>query len=485
VTPDDRFRRVYPYQKTIVERDLREVLGPERLITSPIDRRAYSRDLIVAFNNPFPPGEGDIAPPIADFVVVPETTEEVSEILRIANTHRVPVTPECGGAQGSGSTLPLHGGIVLDVKGLSRVIDIDTDNHTVTTQTGLIGGELEAFLNPHGYTTCHYPQSLHVSGVGGFLAARSAGVLSTKYGKITEMVLGMEVVLPSGEVMRTKAVPNSAAGPNFNYLFMGSEGTLGVITEATLIIRPLPESRKFLGVLFEDLPAAMNGARLIMRRGIVPAAMRVSDEMETTFFHKMNGSLMIVMFDGYEELCELELSETKKLIESLGAEDLGEGPGKTWWEEKRFSIAFPSSDHPLFGIPTPGTIRISGCIDSAGSFDYLVKVQRGLKETVEGMGMFLGAHFSHWYPTGGMIYPTFVGEFKIGPEASTKYNEVWRRGIEITQKLGGTINHHHGIGVNLGRFMRWELGDAGFENFRKIKRTMDPNHIMNPGKLGL
>jgi alkyldihydroxyacetonephosphate synthase len=473
----------YPFQKDAVEKELVRCLGSEKVSTSYVDRRVYSRDLIVAYTCVQTTGECDA--PLADFVVWPRTTADVSEILRIAHAHRVPVVPVCGGAQGSGSTLPLFGGIVVDVKSLDKVVDIDTENHTVTTQAGLIGYELEATLNTVGYTLNHFPQSEHVSGIGGFISARSAGALSTKYGKITEMVLGMEVVLPDGRVMRTKAVPNSAAGPNFNYLFMGAEGTLGIITEATLRISPLAQAQRFQGLLFSDLPAAMNGARLIMRRGIRPAFMRISDELETTYFHKREGSQMILMFDGFEELCELELRETMKIAGTLAAGDLGGGPAREWWEAKRFTIAFPSSTHPLFGIPTPGHMRISGCIDSAGSFDYLVRVHRGLAEITREMQMFLGAHFSHFYPTGGMIYPTFVAEVKTGPEGARAYNEVWRRGIELSHGLGGTINHHHGIGLNLGKYMHLELGEAGMDMFRKIKRAMDPHSIMNPGKLGL
>ena len=473
----------YQFQKNIVGNELIESLGLDKVSSSYVDLRVYSRDSIVNYTCVY--SEGDCEPPLADFVVWPEATEEVVKVIKIANSHRIPVIPVCGGGQGSGSTLPLYGGIIVDVKSLKKVISIDTDNHTVTTQTGLICHELESILNTEGFTLNHFPQSQHVSGIGGFLAARSAGALSTKYGKITEMVLGMEVVLPNGSVMRTKAVPNSAAGPNFNYLFMGSEGTLGIITEATLRISPLPETRRFQALLFRDLPTAMNAARLIMRRGAWPAFMRISDELETKYFHKQEGSQMILMFDGFEELCAVEHAEAMKIAKTLNMQDLGEGPSKEWWEKKRFSIAFPSSTHPLFAVPTPGHMRISGCIDSAGTFDYLVKVQRGLKEIVEGMRMFLGAHFSHFYPTGGMIYPTFVAEVKKGSEGASAYNEVWRRGIELSHSLGGTINHHHGIGINLGRFMKLELGEAGMENFKKIKQAIDPNNIMNPGKLGL
>ncbi|MCD6569427.1 MAG: hypothetical protein J7L53_01855 [Deltaproteobacteria bacterium] len=180
----------------------------------------------------------------------------------------------------------------------------------------------------------------------------------------------------------------------------------------------------------------MNAARFIMRRGLWPAAIRIHDELETQYFqHQDSGSQMTLMFDGLEELCDLELKETMKIAHALKAEDLGEGPAREWWGKKRFSIAFPTSDHPLFGIPFPGYIRVSGCIDSAGSFDYLVAIQRKLKETVEKMNMFLAAHFSHFYPTGGMIYPTFVGQLKKGTEAARTYNEIWRRGIVLSHNL--------------------------------------------------
>jgi alkyldihydroxyacetonephosphate synthase len=472
------------FQNISVENELITALGRDKVSTSYIDRKVYSSDEIVEWTCPSPDGNCD--PPLADFVVWPDTTLDVIETVKIANRHCIPVVPMCGGAQNRGSILPLYGGIVLDVKSLHRILSLDTENHTVTVQAGVICSELEAFLNARGYTMNHLPQSQHISGIGGFLSARSAGVASTKYGKITEMVLGMEVVLPNGDVIRTKPVPNSAAGPNFNYLFMGAEGTLGVITEATFKIHLIPETRMFKSYLFPDLPAAINGARLIMRRGIRPAVMRISDELETEVFHNgMKGSQMTLMFDGFEDLCVLETAEAAKIASSLKAQDLGEKPAREWWEKKRFSIAFPSSEHPAFGIPTPGFVRVNGCIDSAGSFDYLVAVQRKLRTMMGKLNMFVVSHCSHFYHTGGMIYPRFIGQLMRGPDLPATYAEIWKQGILLSHELGGTINHHHGIGLTLANYMNLEFGNEGMENFRKIKRAMDPNNIMNPGKLGL
>lgn len=471
------------FYKVAVENELIAALGRDKVSTSFIDRKVYSSDELVEWTCPSP--DGDCDPPIADFVVWPDTAQDVVETIKIANRHRVPVIPMCGAAQNRGSILPLHGGIIIDVKSLHRIIALDTENHTVTVQAGVICNELEAFLNTQGYTMNHLPQSQHISGIGGFLSARSAGVVSTKYGKITEMVLGMEVVLPNGDIMRTKPVPNSAAGPNFNYLFMGAEGTLGVITEATFKIHLLPEARMFRSYLFPDYPAAVNAVRLIMRRGVMPAAIRISDELETQVFHKHKGSLMIAMFDGFEELCALEAKEAAGIAASLNAQDLGEKPALEWWEKKRFSVAFPSSEHPAFALPIPGFVRVNGCIDSAGSFDYLVAVQRKLRTLMGKLNMFVVSHSSHFYHTGGMIYPRFIGQLMRGPGLPAAYTEIWKQGILLSHELGGTINHHHGIGLTLARYMNLELGNEGMENFRKIKRAMDPNNIMNPGKLGL
>ncbi len=346
-------KRPYPFDKDAVERELVERLGSQKVSTSYVDRRVYSRDLIVAYTCAQTTGQCDA--PLADFVVWPETTADVSEILRIAAARRVPVVPVCGGAQGSGSTLPLFGGIVVDVKSLDKVIDIDTDNHTVTTQTGLIGYELEATLNTVGYTLNHFPQSEHVSGIGGFISARSAGALSTKYGKITEMVLGHGGGAAQRAGHADQGGPQFGRRPELQLSLHGGGGNAGDHHRGDAEDIAPARGAGFRGLLFSDLPDAMNAARLIMRRGIRPAFMRISDELETTYFHKREGSQMILMFDGFEELCELELRPNDEDRPDTQGRRPGRGPRPGMVGDRNgFTIAFPSSTHPLFGIPTPG-----------------------------------------------------------------------------------------------------------------------------------
>src|ERR671911_356763 len=190
---------------------------------------------------------------VADAVVRPRSPEEVASALAAAAAEGIPVVPRGGGSGSQGGAVPDAGGIVLDLGGLDEIIELDEAALTVRAQAGVPGLRLEEWLNERGYTFPHYPASLHLAQVGGYLAAKGSGVLSTKYGKIEELVASIEVALPSGERVRTVPIPRHAVGPDLNQLFIGSEGTLGVITEATLLLRPLPEHRSFRLIAFDDL----------------------------------------------------------------------------------------------------------------------------------------------------------------------------------------------------------------------------------------
>src|ERR687891_154631 len=199
---------------------------------------------------------------VADAVVRPRSAEEVASALAAAAAEGVPVVPRGGGSGSQGGAVPDAGGIVLDLGGLDEIVELDEAALTVRAQAGVPGLRLEEWLNERGYTFPHYPASLHLAQVGGYLAAKGSGVLSTKYGKIEDLVGSIEVALPSGELMRTVSIPRHAVGPDLNQLFIGSEGTLGVITEATLLIPPLPEHRTFRLLSFDDLGTGIEAVRL-------------------------------------------------------------------------------------------------------------------------------------------------------------------------------------------------------------------------------
>jgi alkyldihydroxyacetonephosphate synthase len=466
-----------PETRTIKEayiyHDLAGAVGYENVSQDELVRKTYSGDAWLVHEDYIKKQWPLMLP---DYVVWPETTEQVAEVVRIANKHKLAITPYCGGSGPAGAAIPMYGGITVDVKKLLK-LSIDEHNLTVTCGTGYIGQELENLLNAKGFTYGHIPQSSYCSGIGGFISAGSAGMLSTKYGKVSDMVLGLEVVLPNAKIIRTKPAPRSAAGPNLNHLFIGSEGTMGIITEATLVIHPMPEERRFRGMVFPNLHSAFETARLLLRKGLRPAAMRVSDEKESKDFYGLEGSLFLFAFDGFKELVDLEESTALKIAESMGGRDLGPEPGNRWWNH-RFTLAYPKD-------PRINWLRVGSVWDTAGSFDQMELIHKEMGKAVSKYkGMWYAAHFSHWYKSGAMMYPYVFLDAASEEEMVDLFFKVQRTVMEAILKVGGTINHHHGVGISHAPFMVNEFG-ASFDVLQSIKKTIDPNNIMNPGKLGL
>ena len=465
-------------REVVVYNELAGVVGYEHISKDTITTDAYTPTLTGErgwpFNSPA-------------FVVWPGTVEEVSEILYLANVLKFPVIPVCGGA-GIAREVLQEGTIVLDTKRLNKVVDIDGTNLMVKTQTGVISQELEWELNGKGYTWAHQPQSMFCSGLGGFLAARSAGAFSTKYGTAPDMVLSLEVVLPSGKVVRTKPFPKSAAGPDLNRLFLGAEGSLGVITEATLAIHPIPEVRRNRGFMLPSMHSGFEAVRKIMRRGLRPASVRLSDEPETEMMYHKVGSQLILTFDGFEELVDLEEREAMRIITDEGGEDLGREVGDRWWDH-RYTYCYPSDKN--LNDPVVKAYQgkaVASVFDTAGPFTKLEQVHDEMAKTVSRIkGTVFMAHFTHWYKTGGMMYPWVYNENFSSPEDKPDlYYQLQRAAMSAVLKVGDcTINHHHGIGFKLGGFMKDEYGPAGHEMYQKIKKALDPNNIMNPGIQGL
>jgi alkyldihydroxyacetonephosphate synthase len=219
--------------------------------------------------------------PTPDFIVHPGSAEEIAEIMLIANKYRIPVVPWGGGSGTQGGALPLFGGILLDVKRMNRILEIDEKSLTVTAQAGINGEQLEWALNEKGLTLPHYAASANCATLGGYLSPRGTGTISTKYGKAEDMVLRMQVVLPTGEIFRTPHVPQHASGPDWFRLWLGAEGTFGIITEATMQVDYLPETRLLRALLFDDLSNALEAGRRMMTRRLDPMVIRLYDPAST------------------------------------------------------------------------------------------------------------------------------------------------------------------------------------------------------------
>ena len=470
------------YQRVMLRSELEDIVGPANVSTRLEDLIAYSVD---NFWVPRHWINSHLWPERAHFIVHPGTTDEVSRILQLANIHRIPVTTWGGGGGSQGGALPIAEGIVLDTKKLDRIIRIDEASYTVTTQTGIIQQDLEWALNRRGFSMMHFPASMTCCTVGGFLAHRGSGVLSTKYGKVEEMVLSLEVVLPTGEVIRTLSNPRHAAGPDLNQVFVGSEGTLGVMTEATFVIHRFPECRRFHSFLFPNLRQGLEAGAQIMKSRAVPSVIRLYDELETVKIVRRvlglerHGAFMVVGYEGRDRIVQVEEEIGREICAGLEAEYLGPEAGEDWWKNK-YKFYFPPYclDFPL----------MFGTMDTVASFDKIADVYYGIKEAIEGRfpGTIFMGHFSHWYPWGAMLYDRFVVEKppEDPEEALLLHNRIWDTGVRAAMAHGGIINEHHGIGLKLARHMRQQYGPA-FRILEGLKRELDPNGIMNPGKLGL
>ena len=423
--------------------------------------------------------------PLPDFVVSPLTTQDVARVVRICNTYKVPVVTRGGGSGTQGGAATLFGGICLDLGRMDAVIDIDEQSLILTAQSGINGRVLEDHLNERGFMLAHYPSSVDIASLGGYLAARGSGVMSTKYGKAEDMALSLEVVLADGTIINTLTVPNHAAGPGLLQLFIGSEGTYGIITQVRMRLDPLPETRLFRVFEFPTIELGLEAGRQIMTSRVVPAVIRLYDPDATEkslvpVGHSLSGVNMIVMVDGFKDIAAAQLSHIRRIAEQNQAIDRGAAEGLHWWEH-RYDFYRP----PL----QPGYPQLYGTTETVTTYDQIAALYRAKKEAVETQfeewGARYTAHFSHWYPWGTMIYDRFYIDNppQDSLEALRLHNQIWAECSRINLRYGGTLNEHHGIGHKLGWLMR-EQGGAGFDLLASIKRLIDPRNILNPGKLG-
>ncbi|MBI5042500.1 MAG: FAD-binding oxidoreductase [Nitrospirae bacterium] len=459
--------------------ELKNILSPDSVSASRVDIITYSRDNLplTIFHQ-----RQKKTPYLPDAIVWPNNYDDVVKILKFANEKKVPIVPYGAGSGVCGGTVALKGGIIIDLKRLDKIIAIDDKSLLVTAQAGINGQVLEDKLNAKGYTLGHFPASIYCSTLGGWLSTKAAGQLSTRYGKIEDMVVAVTAVLPTGEVISTKAAPRTSTGPTLMHLFVGSEGTLGIILDAVLRIWPLPEQRKTNSFLFKDISSGLEAIRLIMRKGLRPAVVRLYDEKDTALamgslgLKTEKGVLLVIGFEGDKSIVGSESKEGFKICLKHDAKDLGKDAGEFWWKH-RYDISYKQAE-----ILSEET-AILDTIEVAATWDKLNNLYDSVKGALDNYGYAM-AHFSHVYPEGGCIYFTILGEAPSEDESEGFYKKMWDDVMQAVINAGGTISHHHGIGFFKGEWLKKELG-SGFDLLKRIKTALDPNNIMNPGKLGL
>lgn len=410
----------------------------------------------------------------------PTTTDEVAEILMRAAADRCPVVAWGAGSGVCGAAEPGSNALIIDMSAMSRVLAVDPESLVFTSQAGIMGPALEAELAQHGMTLGHVPQSFHFSTLGGWIATKGTGQFSTLYGGIEERLLAVEAVLADGSVVRSKASPRSSAGPDWWRMFMGAEGTLGIITDATLSAFPVTTLARWQCFEPASFDQGLDLLRRMMHAGIRPAVARLYDGSDAAVnFGGSFTSLLIIRFEG--NFAEPQAAMLLELAGDIPVSD--SAMGEHWWLH-RFDAAeayrtILSGDGPL------GRHAVVDTMEVAAFWRELPSLYRVVRRALQDVGVMVLAHASHLYMSGGALYFTFLsGDCTSDEEAETLYHRAWDAGMRAALSVGATISHHHGIGLLKAPWMAEEAG-TGMRVLRDLKTTFDPQMIMNPGKLGL
>lgn len=417
--------------------------------------------------------DGEV-PGLPAVVTRPTTAEEVAAILRACTEARVPVTAAGGRSGVVGASIPVHGGVVLDTTAMAGVVDVDEASLTAEVLPGTFGDDLEAALRERGLTLGHWPQSVTLSTVGGWLACRSAGQLSTRYGKIEDMVVGLEVVLADGTVVRTGGAPRAAVGPDLNQLFVGSEGTLGVVTRAWLRCHPAPPADARAAYGFPTMKDGLDACRRVLRRGATPAVLRLYDPTESKRSHGTDAAVLLV----YDEAEPALLDATMALVaeECAAVDRLDDALVEGWFAHRNDVSALEALTRKGFVVDT---------MEVAGRWSALPQLYADVVAALGAVehNLAASAHVSHSYGDGACLYFSFAGR----PPADGKdayYVAAWDAATRATLAAGGALSHHHGVGLHRSRFVAEALG-SGLQVLSALKLALDPAGVLNPGKLGL
>ena len=440
-----------------------------------------------------------------DVVVFPQRQEQIQDLLALASQRTWAVVPFGGGTSVVGGVEISEEdklAVSLDLRRMNRVLEIDRTSHTAVVQSGILGPALEKELNANGFTLGHFPQSFEFSTLGGWVATRSAGQSSTKYGKIEHMVVSLRLVSPTG-VLHSPVVPADAAGPSLVQCLIGSEGTLGVITEAVVRLHPLPENRVFASYLFPDFATGMDAVRNMLQADLRPAVLRLSDPEETAMalllsrssrpslkerlghlyvkargFDLQKGALLLLIFEGPDSLVSAAKREAHRYARS--GLHLGGLPARKWMKD-RFR-------HPYIRDDLLERSVMVDTLETAAPWEKLPGLYRAVRQALcdavlaNAPGALVFGHLSHGYSDGASLYFTFMARQKSGQEFE-QWQAVKTAATEAILKHGGALSHHHGIGTVHRLWTAAYLGKEGLSLLADLKKKLDPQNIMNPGKL--
>ncbi|WP_027718663.1 FAD-binding oxidoreductase [Desulfovirgula thermocuniculi] len=449
--------------------DLRRALGPHNVITDPADLLCYSYD-----------ATADVPTQRPDVVVTPESTAHVVQVVKIARQYRLPIYPRGSGTNLSGGTIPLRGGIVLATVKMNRILEIDPANLTATVQPGVIIQDLNNAVAPYGLLYPPDPGTVATATMGGSVAECSGGLRGLKYGVTRHYVMGLEVVLASGEVIRCggKTVKN-VTGYDLVRLFTGSEGTLGIITEITVRLIPAPQARETMLAGFARLADAGNTVTEIIQRKVIPATLEIMDRVTVEVVENYAhiglptdvAALLLIEVDGIPEVVKYEAETVREIIKK------NNGWVKTAENEaaRENLLAARRAALPALAQRKPTTILEDATVPRSKITEMLL----ALEEIGKKYDLLIGT-FGH--AGDGNLHPTILADARDEDEmrrVRAAVEEIFR----VALSLGGTLSGEHGIGMAKMRFLPWEMGASGVNVLRQIKKALDPENILNPGKM--
>jgi alkyldihydroxyacetonephosphate synthase len=463
------------YVPSGVELRLAEIVGAEHIaVDLPVDQTIDWWPLALKNDAAYLPP----CPPVIR--VSPATAAEVAAVVQLCAETRTPITTYGGGSGVVGAALPWQGGVLLDMVRLRRVRHIDRDNFLVTADAGLVGGILEEQLRALGFTLGLYPQSLNLATLGGWVASGAVGAYCGYYGGIENRLVALEVALADGTLAQTPVMPRWALGPNLGEIFIGSEGTLGIITAVTLRMARLPRRRLLRALRFSNLPEGLHTVRTFIHGGLRPAVVRLYDEVATRTFadqtaHEPAGCLLILAFDGPERLAEVQEELTVFACIEQGALDLGRKPAENWDGERlRPPRGFAALREPGLMVDY---------IDLQAPWDRLIETYQAVREALLTQSTSVATTFTHVSEQGSALSFAFTIEAADDDEAVRRYHLAWNGAMQAAIQAGAAIAHSQGIGVARSPWFADALGDA-WPLWERLRRAFDPLGILNPGKLG-
>jgi alkyldihydroxyacetonephosphate synthase len=426
-------------------------------------------DLEASARDRWPMAAAVARPP--DAVARPSCAGEVAAVLAACSDARVPVTPAGGRSGVCGGATPVHGGVVLDLRALAGVAWVDDASLQAEAGAGTLGDALQSQLSAEGLTLGHRPQSVAISTVGGWVACRSAGQYSTRYGKIEDMVVGLEVALADGRVIRTGGAPRAATGPDLTALFLGSEGTLGAVTSVRLRLHPAPPVERRAGYAFDTFAAGIEACRRTLRRGARPAVLRLYDRAESEQSFARGDNVLVVLDEGDRLLVEATMAVVDEECSAAGGRAVGAEPVDRW-------LAHRDDTPDLEALARQGIV--GDTMEVAAPWSALGGLHQHTVSSVAAVPgtVWTSAHVSHAYGDGACLYVSLAGR---GPDW---YVTAWDAAAGAVLAHGGALSHHHGIGLAKARFLPIALG-AAHGVLADVKRALDPAGVLNPGKLGL